>query len=250
MLMKKIAILTIVGLNCWAAMPWETGWAMGGTSTYAINDKENYQLLIECNDQNGALYLRNEKRNEINLGQVVSMSVNNEKMTVPTSIDVTSAEGDKRAWSNFVYSLTKSKTITISNKKFEPNNSAKLSDVAKACTAYDETDNNVEQNTITPQTTELLVKVSVHYEQTKMSNIPITVPIVHLVGINEQPFHVKEMIVNRGNCKVTSYGLDKLKKPIVYGEERTIPLVASSTCSTILEIVIHTNLGSSTYVFQ
>lgn len=250
MSMKKIAILTIVGLNCWAAMPWEIGWAMGGTSTYAINNQSNYQLLLECNEQSGSLYLRDEKRNEVNLGKAVTISVNNDKMIVPTSIDTTSGESDKRAWGNFVYSLYKSKMILVNNKKFEPNNSEKLSEIVQACIAYDETDNNVEQNTITPQTTELLVKVSVHYEQTKMSNIPITVPIVHLVGINEQPFHVKEMIVNRGNCKVTSYGLDKLKKPIVYGEERTIPLVASSTCSTILEIVIHTNLGSSTYVFQ
>ncbi len=151
MLMKKIVILSIVSFNCWAAMPWETGWAMGGTSTYAIIDKDNNQLLIECNDQSGALYLRNEKRNDVNVGQVVAISVNNTKMTVPTSIDTTSAQSDKMAWGNFIYSLSKSKSITLNNKKFEPNNSEKLSDIVQACTAYDESDSSVPQNT--PQQT-------------------------------------------------------------------------------------------------
>jgi len=250
MLMKKIVILSIVGFNCWASMPWETGWAMGGTSTYTINDKENNQLLIECNEQNGALYLRNEKRDEIKLGQAVSASVNNTKMTVPTSIDATSANGDKTAWGNFIYSLSKSKTITINNKKFEPNNSEKLSEIAKMCTAYDETDNNTPQKTIAPQATKPLLKVSVQYEQTRISNIPITVPVVHLVGLNEKPFNIQGLIVNKGNCKVSVYGLDKLKKPMVYGEERTIPLVASSTCNTLLDIVIQTNLGNFAYTFK
>lgn len=251
MLMKKIVVLSIVSFNCWAAMPWETGWAMGGTSTYTINDKDNNQLLIECSDQSSALYLRNEKRNEINLGQAVSISVNNNKMTVPTSIDTTSVEGDKMAWGNFIYSLSKSKTITINNKKFEPNNSEKLSEIAKICTAYDETDNNpsAPQNT-TQQATKPLLKVSVQYEQTRMSNIPITVPIVHLVGLSEKPFNVQGLIVNKGNCKVTAYGLEMLKKPMVYGEERTIPLVVSSTCSTLLDIVVQTNLGNFAYTFK
>lgn len=247
MLMKKIVVLSIVSFNCWASTPWETGWAIGGTSTYAINDKENNQLLIECNDQNGALYLRNEKRNEIKLGQAVSISVNNTKMTVPTSIDATSTEGDKTAWGNFIYSLSKSKTIAINSKKFEPNNSEKLSEIAKTCTAYDETDNNPPAP---QQTTKPLLKVSVNYEQTRMGNIPITVPIVHLVSLSEKPFNVQGLIVNKGNCKVTSYGLDKLKKPMVYGEERTVPLVASSTCSTLLDVTIQTNLGNFAYTFK
>jgi len=251
MLVKKLVVLSIVSFNCWAAMPWETGWAMGGTSTYAINDKENNQLLIECNEQNGALYLRDEKRNEIKLGHAVSVSVNNIKMIVPTNIDTTSANGDKTTWGNFIYSLSKSKIIVINNKKFEPNNSEKLSEIAKICTAYDETDNTppVTQNTL-QQTTKPLLKVNLHYEQRSYSNIPITVPIVHLVGLSEKPFNVQGLIVNKGNCKVTAYGLEMLKKPMVYGEERTIPLVVSSTCSTLLDIVVQTNLGNFAYTFK
>ncbi|NCD11226.1 MAG: hypothetical protein EOL93_01635 [Epsilonproteobacteria bacterium] len=251
MLMKKIVVLSIVSFNCWAAMPWETGWAMGGTSTYAINDKDNNQLLIECNDQGSYLYLRNEKRNEIKLGQAVAISVNNTKMTVPTSIDATSAEGDKTAWGNFIYSLSKSKTITINNKKFEPNNSEKLSDIANMCTAYDETDSNPipSQNTL-QQTTKPVLKVSVHYVQGSFGSIPVTVPILHLAGLSDKPFKVQGLVVNKGNCKVTAYGLDKLKTPMVYGEERTVPLVAASTCSTVLDIAIQTNLGNFAYTFK
>lgn len=248
MLMKKIVVLSIVGLNCWAAMPWETGWAMGGTSTYALNDKDNNQLLIECNDQNGALYLRDAKRNDITLGNVTSIVVNNNKMTVPTIIDGTSNKSDKSAWGNFIYSLSKSKTITINNKKFEPNNSEKLSEIAKICTAYDEVDDTPPP---APQSEKKpVLKMSVNYEKTSMGGIPITVPILHLVGINEQPFNIQGLIVNKGNCKVTAYGLDKLKKPIVYGEERTIPLVSSSTCSTLLDVVVQTNIGSFAYTFK
>jgi len=247
MLMKKIVVLSIVGLNCWAAMPWETGWAMGGTSTYAINDKDNNQLLIECNSQNSALYLRDAKRNEINLDQVVTVSVNNEKMTIPTSIEATSNKSDKSAWGNFIYSLAKSKVITINNKKFEPNNSEKLAEIAKICTAYDEID---ETPQAPQQATKPVLKMSVNYEKTSMGGIPITVPILHLVGINEQPFNIQGLVVNKGNCKVTAYGLDKLKKPMVYGEERTIPLVSSSTCSTLLDVVVQTNLGSFIYTFK
>ncbi len=246
MLMKKIVVLSIVSFNCWAAMPWEIGWAMGGTSTYAINNQSNYQLLLECDDQSGFLYLRDDKRNEIKLGQSVTISVDNDKMTVPTSIDATNAENDKRAWENFIYSLPKSKSILINNKKFEPNNSEKLSEIVRSCTTYDKL---ASQNT-SQQTTEPLLKVSVKYEKTNYSNIPITVPIVHLVGLKEKPFNVHQIIVNKGNCKVTAYGLDKLKKPIVYGEERTIPLVASSTCSTILDIDIQTNFGNFTYTLR
>ena len=242
MLMKKIVALSIVSFNCWASTPWETGWAMGGTSTYAINNKENNQLLLECNEQGSSLYLRNEKRNEINLGQVVSINVNNEKFTVPTHIDASSSTSDKTAWGNFIYSLSKSKSIMINNKKFEPNNSEKLSDIAQTCTAYDEVDN-------TPATKPLL-KVSVHYEKTTMSNMPITVPIIHLVGLSDQPLNVQGLIVNKGNCKVTAYGLDKLKKPMVYGEERTIPLISSSTCSTLLDVTIQTNAGNFAYTFK
>jgi len=215
-----------------------------------INDKDNNQLLLECNEQSGSLYLRDDKRNEIKLGQAVAISVNNTKMTVPTSIDATSANGDKTAWGNFIYSLSKSKTIAINNKKFDPNNSEKLSEIAKICTAYDEMDNNIPQNTITPQVTKPLLKVSVNYEKSMFGNIPVTVPIVHLVGLGEKPFNVQGLIVNKGNCKVTAYGLDKLKKPMVYGEERTIPLVASSTCNTLLDIVIQTNLGNFAYTFK
>lgn len=251
MLMKKIVVLSIVSFNCWASIPWETGWAMGGTSTYAINDKENNQLLIECNDQSGYLYLRNKKRDEVKLGGAVAISVNNTTMTVPTSIDATSTEGDKTAWGNFIFSLSKSKTITINNKKFEPNNSEKLSEITKICTAYDETDNNPPAAQNTPQqTTKPLLKVSVHYEQTSMGTIPITVPIVHLVGLSEKPFAIQGLIVNKGNCKVTAYGLGTLKKSMIYGEERTVPLVASSTCSTVLDIVVQTNLGDFAYAFK
>lgn len=248
--MKKIVVLSIVGLNCWAAMPWETGWAMGGTSTYAINDKDNNQLLIECNSQNGALYLRDAKRNEINIGQIVTVSVNNEKMTIPTSIEATSNKSDKRAWENFVYSLAKSKVITINNKKFEPNNSEKLSEIAKICTAYDEIDETPQTPPAPQQATKPVLKMSVNYEKTSMGGIPITVPILHLVGINEQPFNIQGLVVNKGNCKVTAYGLDKLKKPMVYGEERTIPLVSSSTCSTLLDVIVQTNIGSFSYTFK
>lgn len=251
MLMKKIVVLSIVSFNCWAAMPWEIGWAMGGTSTYAINDKENNQLLMECNDQGGFLYLRDEKRNEIKLGQSVSIGVNTTKMTVPTSIDSTSANGDKTAWGNFIYSLSKSKSITINKKKFEPNNSEKLSDIVQTCTAYDEIENNpTPQQNAPQQATKSLFKVSVHYEKTSMGNIPITVPVVHLVSLSEKPILIQGLIINKGNCKVTSYGLDKLKKPMVYAEEKTIPLVSSSACSTLLDAAIQTNLGNFTYTFQ
>jgi len=250
MLMKKIVVLSIVGFNCLAATPWETGWAMGGTSTYAINDKENNQLLIECNEQNGALYLRDTKRNEIKLTPAVTISVNNDKMTIPTSIDSTCNERDKMAWGNFIYSLSKAKTITINNKKFEPNNSEKLSDIAQTCTAYDETQNNVPQNA-PQQATQPLLKVSVQYQKTKnLSNFPVIVPIIHLVGLSEKPFNIQGLVVNKGNCKITAYGLDKLKTPMVYGEERTIPLVVSSTCSTLLDVVVQTNFGNFSYTFK
>lgn len=231
-------------------MPWETGWAMGGTSTYAINDKENNQLLIECNDQGGFLYLRDEKRNEIKLTPAVTISVNNDKMTIPTSIDSTCNERDKMAWGNFIYSLSKAKTITINNKKFEANNSEKLSDIAQTCTAYDETQNNVPQNA-SQQATQPLLKVSVQYQKTKdLSNFPVIVPIIHLVGLSEKPFNIQGLVVNKGNCKITAYGLDKLKTPMVYGEERTIPLVVSSTCSTLLDVVVQTNFGNFSYTFK
>ncbi len=246
MLMKQIVILSIVGFNCWAATPWETGWAMGGTSTYALNNKENSQLLIECNDQGGFLYLRDGKRNDIKLGQAVSISVNSTKMTIPTSIDATSINGDKTAWGNFIYSLSKSKSITISNKEFEPNNSEKLSDIAQTCTAYDEAQNNAPQ-----QATQPLLKVSAQYQKTKdLSNLPIIVPIIHLVGLSEKPLNIQGLVVNKGNCKVTAYGLDKLKTPIIYGEERTIPLIVSSTCSTLLDVLVQTNFGNFSYTFK
>lgn len=167
-------------------------------------------------------------------------------MIVPTSIDITSVESDKRAWGNFIFSLSKSNTITVNNKKFEPNNSEKLSEIAKFCLAYDNTNNvHIPKNIIQPP-----LNVNVHYEQTKYSNIPINVPIVHLIGLTEKPFNVQKIIVNKGNCKVTTYGVDKLKQAIVYGEDRTIPLIASSTCNTILEIVVQTNLGIFAYTLE
>ena len=75
-------------------------------------------------------------------------------------------------------------------------------------------------------------------------------PIIHLVGLSDQPLNVQGLIVNKGNCKVTAYGLDKLKKPMVYGEERTIPLISSSTCSTLLDVTIQTNAGNFAYTFK
>lgn len=219
MLMKKLVLLSIVSFSCWAAMPWETGWAMGGTSTYAINDKENNQLLIECNDQGGFLYLRDEKRNEIKLGQAVSIGVNNTKLMVPMSIDATSTNGDKTAWGNFIYSLFKSKSITINNKKFEPNNSEKLSDIAQTCTAYDENTNNSQQNKILPTPSN---QVPV---QLKVQNFPAnlkTGQIYQFVNIDViskvNNVQINNIIVNRGNCKTNALNV-KLPQHLKFGEQ-------------------------------
>lgn len=219
MLMKKLVILSIVSFSCWAATPWETGWAMGGTATYSLSNKENSQLLIECNEQGGSLYLRDEKRNDIKLGQAVSISVNNDKMTMPTSIDATNAESDKRAWGNFIYSLAKSKTITINNKKFEPNNSEKLSDIAQMCTAYDENTNNNQQNKILPtQTNQVPVQLKV---QNSPANIK-TGQIYQFVNIDViskvNNVQISNIIVNRGNCKTNALNA-KFPLHLKFGEQ-------------------------------
>lgn len=243
MLIKKIAILTMVGLNCWAGMPWETGWAIGGTSTHAVIDKDNNQLLIECNDQGGFLYLRNEKRNEIKLDQAVSIGVNNTKMTVPTSIDATSAQSDKTAWGNFIYSLPTSKTITLNNKKFEPNNSEKLSDIVQACTAYDENTINNQQNKILPtQSNEVPV-------QLKVQNFPANIKtgqIYQFVNIDViskvNNVQISNVIVNRGNCKTNALNA-KFPLRLKFGEQYQ---GTYQSCNAI-EVEVITDHGNWTF---
>lgn len=251
MLIKKIVILFIVSFNCWAGTPWNIGQAVGGRSIYTIENKDKIQLYIGCTKSDSILSLWDKKGDNIDLGESVLVIVDGTKMEIPTLANTMTPLKRQFAWENFISYLTESKTIVIDGKKFEPNNSKKISDITTTCAAYNETDNTppVPQNT-TQQTTKPLLKVSVQYEQTRMSNIPITVPIVHLVGLSEKPFNVQGLIVNKGNCKVTAYGLDMLKKPMVYGEERTVALVASSTCSTLLDVVVQTDLGNFAYTFK
>ena len=45
--MKKIVLGLMFAYSCYASMPWETGWAMGGTSTYSIVDKNNTFLFTD-----------------------------------------------------------------------------------------------------------------------------------------------------------------------------------------------------------
>lgn len=218
MLLKKIVVLSIVSFSCWAAIPWETGWAMGGTSTYSLVNKENSQLLIECNDQGSSLYLRDEKRNDLKL-EAVSISINNDKMTVPRRVDATSTQVDKRAWNHFAHSLEKSKTITINNKRFEANNSEKIVGIAQTCTAYDENTNYSQHNQILPtQSSQVPV-------QLKIQNFPANIRtgqiyqfinIYVIAKINN--VKISNIVVNRGNCKPSPLN-DKLPLHLKFGEQ-------------------------------
>lgn len=243
MQIKKVGIIFVLILNCWAATPWETGWAMGGTSTFFINDKNNNQLLLECNEQGGYLYLRNEKRDEIDIGKAVSISVNNDEMIVPIAVDSTNGESDKHAWGNFIYSLPKSKNITINNKKFEPNNSEKLSDIVKICTQYDESTGNTQQNNIMPAQSN---KVPV---ELKIQNFPANIrtgQIYQYVDIyitsKVNNLQISNIIVNRGNCKSNALN-GKFPVHLKFGEQYK---GFYQSCNAI-EIEIFTDQGSWTF---
>lgn len=243
MQIKKIAIMFVLILNCWAATPWKTGWAMGGTSTFSINDKNNNTLLLECNDQRANLILMNEKWDNIKIGEAVSIGVNNNQMIVPTAVDSTSSESDKRAWGNFIYSLPKSKNITINNKKFEPNNSEKLSNIVEMCTAYDENTNNSQQNKNFPlQSSQVPV-------QLKIQNFPANIKtgqIYQFINIDViskvNNVKISNIIVNRGNCKTNALNT-KFPLHLKFGEQYK---GTYQSCNAI-EVEVITDHGNWTF---
>lgn len=94
-------------------MPWETSCAMGGTSTYSIIDNSNNQLLLECNDMNKSIYLRDEKRSNFKFSKTIRMKLDDKEMNVLTGVNDETVTSDQLSWNDFIYNLSKSKNISI-----------------------------------------------------------------------------------------------------------------------------------------
>ena len=245
--MKKVVLGLMFAYSCYASMPWESGWAMGGTSTYSIIDKNNNQLLLECNDMNKNIYLRNERRDSFNFDNTIKMKLDNKEINTLAGVDDETKSKDKFIWNDFINNLSKAKKISIyTNDKeyiFEPNNSDKIQDILDTCKINSETEQSKDIEEAPSSTQQVEEQTPIHLQ---IINYPTGMKGLMLTNIYEKGFWLKDIIVDNGKCKVNPSEL-KLAQSFYspYGARGKIDLMY---CFEVSKVEIKTSVGD--YIFD
>lgn len=258
--MKKIALGLFVVYSCYASMPWETSWAMGGTSTYSIIDNSNNQLLLECNDMNKSIYLRDEKRSNFKFSKTIRMKLDDKEMNVLTGVNDETVTSDQLSWNDFIYNLSKSKNISIfaNNKEyiFEPNNINKIQDIKETCTINNsekEQTQNVQQASF-PNKQPFKLDLKREYNEIYKMAYPMLV----ITSLDDK-LVIKDIKVNKGKCNAIPLSevkqningrvivnIDRAKLPVSVLEYEALKVNITSGCN-VLRLDIDTNSGSWTF---
>jgi hypothetical protein len=245
--MKKVVLGLMFAYSCYASMPWETGWAMGGTSTYSIIDKNNNQLLLECNDMNKSIYLRDERRDNFKLNATIRVKLDDKEINILDGVDEETKSKDKFIWNDFINNLSKAKKILIYNNNkeyvFEPNNSDKIQDILDTCKINSETEQAKDTEKNIPSTPQVEEKAPIHLQ---IINYPTGMKGLMLTNIYEKGFWLKDIIVDNGNCKVNPAELNFAKSMYSpYGARGKIDLMY---CFKVNTVEIKTSVGD--YIFD
>lgn len=256
--MKKVVLVLMFAYSCYASMPWESGWEMGGTSTYSIIDKNNNQLLLECNDMNKNIYLRNERRDSFNFDSTIKMKLDNKEINTLAGVDDETKSKDKFIWNDLINNLSKAKKISIytNNKEyiFEPNNSDKIQDILDTCKINSEMEQekDVNQTPLISNKQPFQFKFDSGYNQV----YGISYPILIITSLNDQ-LVIKDIKINKGKCRI---GIEPDAKFDAYRNLQIIPkkfpisipeyiaqkFDISSGCN-VLRMDIETNNGTWTF---
>lgn len=269
--MKKIVLGLMFAYSCYASMPWETGWAMGGTSTYFIFDKNNNQLLLECNDMNKNVYLKNERRDSFKFASTIKVKLDDKEINTLDGVDDETKSKDKFTWNDFINNLSKAKKISIYNNNkeyiFEPNNSDKIQDILDTCKINSQTEqakdttsanNNTSNTNATATFDSNKPPFRFSFEDAYDGKInKLHFPLLVFTSLKDQLI-VKDIKINKGKCAMANpyevkydpnlrdYTTTPKRFPMTIKEFETVKFSVSSQCN-ILRVDIETNNGTWTF---
>lgn len=117
---------------------WETGWTMG-SSAYSLLNDNNEQLLIECGDTGGNIYL-NKNGESVIIDAILKTEIDGVLFDTVTEVDGGESSPEAMVmWDNFIGLLPSSKKISIptgsGTMKFEPSNSNEIANIVEICEA-------------------------------------------------------------------------------------------------------------------
>lgn len=263
--MKKIVLGLMLVCSCYASMPWETGWAMGGTSTYSIIDKNNNQLLLECNDINKNVYLKNERRDSFKFASTIKVKLDDKEINTLDGVDDETKSKDKFTWNDFINNLSKAKKISIYNNNkeyiFEPNNSDKIQDILDTCKINSQTEQTKDTTSVNNNTSNVTATFDSNKPPFRFSfedaydgiNNKLHFPLLVFTSLKDQLI-VKDIKINKGKCAMANpyevrrndYMVTPKRFPMSIKEFETVKFSVSNQCN-ILRIDIETNNGTWTF---
>lgn len=88
----------------------------------------------------------------------------------------------------------------------------------------------------------ITVELGKHYNQLSKGFNPLVT-----VTSDVDSIAIRDVILNRGNCKVFAYDLGQIRRKLKYGESVTY---RTNTCERIREVVVETDQGSWTYTLK
>lgn len=265
--MKKVVLGLMFAYSCYASMPWDTGWAMGGTSTYFIFDKNNNQLLLECNDMNKNVYLRDERRDNFKFNSIIKVKLDDKEINTLDRVNDETKSKDKFIWNDFIHNLSKAKKISIYNNNkeyiFEPNNSDKIQDILDTCKINSETEqakdttsenNNTSSSNATATFDSNKPPFKFNFEDAYDGiNNKLHFPVLVFTSLHDQLI-IKDIKINKGKCAIAlpyevrrnDYIVTPKRFPMSIKEFETVKFSVSSQCN-ILRVDIETNSGTWTF---